>query len=415
VASAAYQHIARSNPARIILLGFSHRHGIAGVAVPDIEALVTPLGAVDVDSAAMLALPRSAPFRSVPEELVCDHSVEIQLPFLQAVAPAAKLVPLYVGRLSRSERFAAAERLRELLDSNTVLVASSDFTHYGSQFGYTPFALDESTPDRLRRLDREVMDAAGTLDPAMFIDELHRTESTLCGSEPIALLLETLRGLPGEEIFQEPLDYQTSGEITSDYSHCVSYAALGYFRESAFHLGSEARREVLNIARAALANQDPLPRPESPELDQRRNVFVTIYQSGDLRGCIGCCRDPEPLWAAAPNLALSCLEDRRFEPVNSYEPVDIEISLLTPFKRVRNRADLIAGQHGGYLEARGRCGVLLPKVATERGWKRPEFLHALAMKAGVPTSVYDDPFTRLSVFRAQVFSHDRSVRAAQVQ
>lgn len=414
VACAAYQHIARSNPARIVVLGFSHRQGVPGIAMPEVESVSTPLGSVEVDAAAISALAHSGPFRTIAEGLVCDHSVEIQLPFLQSVAPAAKLVPLYIGRLSRSERFAAAERLRDLLDSGTVLVASSDFTHYGRQFGYTPFALDGSTPDRLRVLDRELMDAAGALDPALFIDELHRTESTLCGSEPIALLLETLRGLPGEEVFQERLDYQTSGDITSDYSHCVSYAALGYFRESAFRLGPAARDELLEFARASLAN-DPPRGTVSPELNQRRNVFVTLYQRGELRGCIGACRDPEPLWTAVSELAQSCLEDRRFAPVNSAEPIDVEISVLTPFKRIRNGAELLAGEHGGFLEAHGRSGLLLPKVASERGWKRPEFLNALAMKTGVPSIVYDEPATRLSVFRAQVFSADRSAAAARVQ
>lgn len=415
VAATVYRHVQAAHPRRVVMLGFCHRGGVAGIGVPNIHSIATPLGTtrIDVDGAAELTA--CIPFHFVAEESVCDHSIEIQLPFLTTVAPRATLLPLYVGHLSRSERFAAASRLRELAEPGTVFVASSDFTHYGRDFGYMPFPLDESTPQRLEELDREMMNSSSGIDPGMFLSDVRRTQCTVCGSEPIALLLEILRGIEGDEIFQETLEYQTSGGITSDYSHCVSYAGLGYFPEQAFRLSREAQERLIGITRETL-QADALPEFDdlapAPELEQHRGLFVTLSQHGELRGCIGSCRDPETLIRAAPRLTLCAAhEDRRFDAIDETEPVDLQISLLSPFKRIQSKSDLVAGDHGGYLEFDGHSGLLLPQVAKEHHLDTPRFLEALARKAGAPARAYDDPACRLYVFRAQVFGSRRMATA----
>jgi MEMO1 family protein len=316
VAAAVYRHVQAARPRRIVMIGFCHRGGVSGIGVPNVHSIATPLGSTRMDVDAATELTACIPFHFVAEEAVCDHSVEIQLPFLQTATPEAVMLPLYVGHLSRSERFAAASRLRELADGHTVFIASSDFTHYGRDFGYVPFGLDRSTPDRLRELDHEIMDSASGIDPGLFLSDVQRTQWTVCGSEPIALLLEVLRGMEGDEMFQETLDYQTSGDITSDYSHCVSYSGLGYFPERAFQLSAGAREQLVRIARLTLDSSDPGQAAEfAPELAQQRGVFVTIYQHGELRGCIGCCRGPETLAQAVPHLTLTAAHaDTRFDP-----------------------------------------------------------------------------------------------------
>jgi AmmeMemoRadiSam system protein B len=225
VAAAAYRHIALRHPARIVLLGFSHHGGGSGVEIPDIGAISTPFGDVPFDEGMMRSLARRPVFRVSPESAICDHSVEIQLPFIQWTAPEALVIPLYVGRLSRAERAAAAAALQSVLD-DAVLIASSDLTHYGRDFGYTPFPPDAHVAEHLRQLDGRIIVTAATLDPEAFLDEIGRTRSTTCGYEPIALLLETLRY---RRVVQHTLDYQTSGELTGNYTHSVSYAAVGYF------------------------------------------------------------------------------------------------------------------------------------------------------------------------------------------
>jgi uncharacterized protein (TIGR00296 family) len=104
-------------------------------------------------------------------------------------------------------------------------------------------------------------------------------------------------------------------------------------------------------------------------------------------------------------MALSAaLDDERFGPISRTEPVEIEVSVLSPMKRVRKPGQLIAGVHGGCLECGAQAGLLLPKVASERGWDSAQFLQVLTRKAGLPSNIYAEPAARLSVFRAQVFS-----------
>lgn len=410
VAAAAYRLIAESRPRRIVLLGFSHRRGVHGIAVPQVESISTPLGSSEIDLELARALVREAPFHPSPEAALCDHSVEIQLPFLQTVAPGARVLPLYIGHLSGEQRAGAAARLRELMEEGAVLLASSDLTHYGREFGYLPFPVGERTGERLKALDLGVAAAAGSLDAGMFLDELRRTGSTVCGSEPIALLLKTLAGSRASEIFQEVLDYQTSGEIESDYEHSVSYGAFGYFPYRAFLLGEEEQRALLESARRTIEQLQAEGRRQAieperlPGLTQRLAAFVTLYQRGELQGCIGRCFDPESLERSVPDLTLSAaLEDSRFAPLRRSEPVEIEISVLSPFKRISRPEQLLAGEHGALLEAGSRSGLLLPKVASERAWNTGQFLNALAQKAGVKRDVYNQADARVSVFRAQVF------------
>jgi AmmeMemoRadiSam system protein B/AmmeMemoRadiSam system protein A len=408
VAAAVYRHAAVRNPRRVIVLGFLHSGRGRGIDMPDVSAISTPLGEVVVDRRTMEAAAGHAAFRI--DGNVCDHSVEIQLPFIQYALPGATVVPMYVGGLAPDQRVEAAKVLRSVLDDDAVLIASSDLTHYGRGFGYLPFPVNSETPERLRDLDRRVMDAAGSVDPGVFLEELRRSGSTACGYDPIALLLATLRGLPGEEIFAEKLDYQTSGEITGDWSHSVSYGALGYFPASAFRIDEGDQARLIESARRTLdrlqrtGERIPAPPAKSEALERRAGVFVTLYANGDVRGCVGRCIDCMPIAEAVPQLTLSsALDDYRFDAVGAGEKLEIEMHILTPMKRVRNAEQLIAGEHGGYLEYGACRGLLLPGVASERGWNREQFVRALAAKAGLAANMYADDRSRLYVFRDQVF------------
>jgi hypothetical protein len=412
VASAAYRHLAASAPERVVLLGFSHRGAEPGAWIPEVGRYRTPLGDLAVDQEFAARLADGGEFGMKGEDALCDHSVEIQLPLLQVAAPAARIVPVYVGRLTGESRAAAARKLASALAPGTVLIASSDFTHYGRGFSYQPFPADKRTGDRLRELDKGVIDAAGTLRADEFLAALRSTGATVCGGEPIGLLLETLR-LAGrdEEIFQTTLDYQTSGEITGDFTHSVSYAALGYFPYRALDLGPEDRGLLLASARATLAHYletgERLPiRPEgsSPALDRRAAAFVTLTSQGDLRGCVGRKVSEEPLSALVPGLTLAAaLEDTRFTPVRAGETdLELEISVLSPMKRIASLDEFRVNEHGALLEAGYDHGLLLPQVATERNWSAKQFLEALVRKAGASRDVYRDPSARVYVFRAQI-------------
>jgi len=403
VAAAVYRSLRQQKPERIILLAFPHRGGLHGPAVPQTGAVSTPLGDMAIDQAL------GARFRRVAEDRVCDHSFEIQLPFLQKAAPGARISPLYVGPMSDSERCRAAEILAEEWRPGTVFLASSDFTHYGRNFGYVPFPTDDRVAARLQSLDFECIQAAGSLDCSLFHDTLAETAATVCGADPIALMLATLDRLRPGDPFQVTLDYQTSGEITGDYHHSVSYAALGYHNRSAFELCADDCESLLTSAHETLrrlrltGHRDPVSaHGGSLALESSRGVFVSLHRGIELLGCVGCVTSDSPLAEAVPELALAAaLEDPRFPPGTAVEgPVDIEISVLTPLRRVRNASSFQVGRHGAVLTLGGRSGLLLPQVASGRGWDKARFLAALERKSGVDP---EDPRARMYVFEAQVF------------
>lgn len=413
VAAAAYRHLEPRQPRTVIVAGFAHHGAPAGIFVPDIGAYQTPLGnvGVDVDMASQLA--SCPPFRLASENRLCDHSIEIQLPLLQKAAPEASVVPLYVSSLEAEERARAAEILAGCLNGETVLLASSDLTHYGRSFHYEPFPVDWAISDRLRRLDEEVMEAAGSLRAEFFLDTLRRTEATVCGYNPISLLLAVLRRLEdGGEFFQVTLDYQTSGEITGDFHHSVSYGALGYFPQASFEVGPEEQKLLSDLARRTLEHYQRTGKTSPPSFEpsgkqalrRRAGLFVTLHSDGKLRGCIGNVMPVEPLEEAVPQLTLSAaLDDPRFDPLSREERgVELEISLLTPLKRVLSPEEVRAGEHGALLRLGVRQGLLLPQVATERGWNTEQFLKALGVKAGAGPQACWDPQAKLYIFRAQV-------------
>jgi MEMO1 family protein len=413
VAASAYRHIERRRPECIVLLGFAHRGCPPGLWIPDVGAVRTPLGEVRFDAEAIGDLTAGGSFRTMPEARLCDHSIEIQLPLIQIAAPESGIVPVYVSRLDGRARDEAAAALARRIRAGDILVASSDLTHYGSAFRYQPFPADSRVEERLRKLDFDALDAAGSLRPELFLRNLRETSATVCGYEPISLLLSALRASEDQgEIFQQVLDYQTSGEITGDFRHSVSYASAGYFRYSSFEVCSEVQALLLDLAKRTLqeyqtTGRRPIavtPRSEHPVLGKRSAAFVTLHRDGQLRGCIGRDSSDTPLRESIPDLTMAAaLDDTRFGRVTPDEiGIDIEISLLTPMKRIAERSDFRVNTHGALLQSGHRHGLLLPQVATERNWSTEQFFLALARKAGLDPDVYDDPTTRLRVFRAQV-------------
>jgi MEMO1 family protein len=412
VAASAYRHLQAHRPARVVVLGFSHRGGPHAVAVPDIQEFATPLGRVVVDRAAVDALCERPPFLRVPEGSVCDHSVEIQLPLLQHAVPGTPVVPLYVGALGAADRQAAADALADLLSDGSVALASSDFTHYGPDFHYVPFPPDDAVATRLRALDGSSIEAAGSLDVDLFRACLAETHATVCGTAPIALWLSTVSRLSGEEKFQTVLDYQTSGEILNDYRHSVSYAALGYFPADSFTLAPADCDLLLASACATLARLREtgervplLPERIPPALTRRAAVFVSLHQGERLLGCVGAHSERQPLAEAIPEMTLAAaLDDPRFSGILEVPgEIQIEISVLSPMKAVRDAAAFCVRQHGAFLRHGSHAALLLPQVAANRDWTAREFLQALSQKAGLGPHGCQDPESQLAIFRAQVF------------
>jgi AMMECR1 domain-containing protein len=165
-------------------------------------------------------------------------------------------------------------------------------------------------------------------------------------------LLETLGGLAGET-FQETLDYETSGAISHDYEHSVSYGAVGYFPPAAYQLDPPDQDALLASARFTLDHYRRtgelryVQQPAESTLLQRGRVFVTLYAQGNLRGCTGRYDNPLALAECVPRLTLAAAyNDARFAPVSPDEELEIEIHVLTPPKRISGPLQFRIGEHG---------------------------------------------------------------------
>ncbi|MBD3337288.1 MAG: AmmeMemoRadiSam system protein B, partial [Candidatus Eisenbacteria bacterium] len=426
---------------RVLLLAPSHYAAVQGVSVAPYEAYQTPLGRVPVDRDAARALLKRAGFQTVPAAHREEHSDEIQLPFLQVVLERDwKLVDLVVQGTEPGDWDRIAEALQEHVDEATLIVASTDFTHYGFRFGYAPFTDD--VPENLRRLDLGAAEHALRLDPEGWAAYKRKTGITACGFEPVGIVLTLLKRIAAAEELKfegRMLDYYRSGDLNGDFSTSVSYVAMLFHPEArpgsseaavpgesaALHPSSGPRpREaltaaeqefLLETARRTLVEYlktHDMPPVELPAelrggpLEEKRGAFVTLRVGERLRGCIGNIIAKDPLvHGVRRNAVQSGFQDPRFPPLSPEElhRLQIEISVLTPLKAVGGPGDIVLGRDGILLERGPARAVFLPQVATEQNWDLPTTLQHLSMKAGLSPEAWKDPGTRFHVFQAQVF------------
>jgi AmmeMemoRadiSam system protein A len=176
-------------------------------------------------------------------------------------------------------------------------------------------------------------------------------------------------------------------------------------------LNPDARQALLSVARASVeaavrgAEPDAQP-PENPALHRPGAAFVTVRVGGELRGCIGHVIAEQPLWISVLEMAAAAAtRDERFAPVSPSElaGVTIEISVLTPRRKLEGAERLVIGRDGLYVRRDSNTGLLLPQVAAEHGWSAEEFLAQTCRKAGLPPEAWKDPATSVEFFSADVF------------
>jgi len=413
VAAEAWQ-LAAAHPRNrtIILLAFSHKGGPRGVVSPKVSAYQTPLGAVPVNTRAAAELG----FPHVAESEVCDHSLENQLPFLQGIVGEGGFVPLYVGALSSAELTAAAKKLAARAAQGDLIVASSDFTHHGAGYGYQPFPQNDALPEKLRERALEAFEHIGSLDVPLLDRFLAETGDTICGVHPIRLLMAALHAarLPRGRVYMSTLDYVNSGQLTRDWSLAVSYGALAFYPAQSFAVADPDRQSLLTHARATLASGKPAASPAPAHLKQRTGVFVTLKKKGELRGCVGTLSPRADLMPTIADRTLAAARsDPRFPPYTPSEgPVTLELSLLTPLRRLPNWRAWQPGMGAVLMlkdkDGQDKGGLLLPQIAFENGWGREEFLKNLSLKAGAAPDSFKRRDARLYAFEAQVFAESEA-------
>ncbi|MCF7847395.1 MAG: AmmeMemoRadiSam system protein B [Kiritimatiellales bacterium] len=407
---------------RVVVLGPTHRVSMAGiVSIPDISHLQTPLGAQELDREFISKLWKHSEFQSHMQAHADEHSVQIEVPLLQRVLGDFKLVPIVVGQMDERAARKIADVLLQNIDSETLIVVSSDFTHYGQNFGYLPFKDD--IQENLRKLDLDAFKKIEQKDLPGFIGYVDSTGATICGRCPISILLAMLPDNAGVHL----LNYDTSGNLTGDWSHCVSYVSAAFTgswqkKEPASAADEELlsdtdKANLLKLARGTIEyymDNGKKPKPAdigvevTPGMETVMGTFVTLHQNGQLRGCIGEIFPSRELYKAVIERAIdSTVNDHRFRPVKKDEVagLHIEISALSPPKPVGSWKDIVIGKHGMTLSKNGRGAVFLPQVAPEQGWGIEETLTHLAMKAGLGANDWREG-CQYQVFEAIVFSED---------
>ena len=401
---------------RIFLLGPSHRAAFDGASVNNaFDSYATPLGQVKVDNEAVDALLHADPvFTYVPEAHAREHCLEVQLPFLQVhLQHVPPIVPVIIGTQDLAKLRRIAQALQPYFTSDNLFVISSDFSHYPSY-------------EDANRVDKVTGEAIESGSLRKFLDALEknarkgvpRLATSACGQSPIAVLLLLMEGRKDLQV--RHLAYCNSGDaVYGDKDRVVGYHAFSIVKKAeadAFALTGEERAQLLQIARKSidyeLARKTDLPYDStkmSPALKEHCGAFVTLHKGGKLRGCIGNLIGFLPLYRLVANMAkLAAFEDPRFYPVKESEmkDIDIEISVLSPLRKIQSIDEFQLGRHGIYIIKGEHRGTFLPQVAEETGWTKEEFLgHCARDKAGLAWNGWKD--AELYVYEAIVFGEEK--------
>ncbi len=394
---------------RIVLLGPSHYVAFPGIALPpaEMELLETPLGDLRIDRAWCRELEDSAGlFARRRDAIDMEHALEVELPFLARLFPRAPVVPLVCGQLDRASAKEAGRALGDLLEDGTVLVVSSDLTHYGADYGFEPFG--PGSPAVMRRV--EAMDRGGIAsilegDAEGLLDYIDETGWTACGALPAAVALWAV----DVDVQGELLDYTSSSAISGDVTRSVSYGAIllrseqplvpKALRAALRTLAADAIREAVGLPPSSE------PPPDHPGLMRRRGAFVTLTEDGELRGCIGHPTSDLPLGEVVRKVARdAAVADPRFPPLTADElpRIAVEISVLSPPRRVKGLSEVRVPHHGLLIRGRHGAGLLLPQVAEEYALDREAFFAMTLRKAGLAPDTPPDA-VEIYVFAATVF------------
>lgn len=434
---------------RVIVLAPSHHVAFAGVAIPDFTVYRTVLGDITVDGEAILTLKRAlALFKVIPGLYAAEHSLEVQLPFLQSTVADFKLIPLIIGEMTGASIKEVANVLfaqKGLLGASTLVVVSSDFVHQGPSYGYQP--VKKHILDGIRQIDSQVVRAVAAQDLNQFNEVIQRTGATVCGQGPLRLLLALLnQGALGRQLesrlephleswlacyYTSAQRERTRGGMNQDINvnvlmgdcpdaeaqNSVSYVSMIFTTPQRVslplidRLTAYEKRALLKLARTSITNEfvvtdakktSELLLPLASEgLMMPAGAFVTLTTktlntAGDLRGCIGRITTHEPLFLTVQKVAReAAFSDSRFSPVRAKElsAIAIDISVLEQPVKVASWKDIVIGKHGILLSKGFSQAVFLPQVATEQGWDLKTTLQHLSVKAGLERDAWQKDAT----------------------
>ena len=404
VAASAYNQInSEKEYKNIFIIASSHRVLFQGASIYNQGDYITPLGKVKVNrQLANKLIAENDILNFNPEAHLAEHSIEVQLPFLQyKMKKDFQIVPIVIGTQSLGEIERLAHILAPYFNENNLFIISSDFSHYPKY-------------EDAVRVDKNTRDAITTNSVVKLINAINENSSkkvenlvtSLCGWQAVLTLLSITEKL--NDLTVIPILYQNSGDAMEDKSRVVGYNAIIFIKdkkqnmsENQFILTNQEKEKLLTIARSTI--HEYLKSGKTITIDQTEltpnmkltcGAFVTLHKNGELRGCIGRFVADEPLYSIVQKMAIAAAtEDSRFPIVKMDElsDIDIEISVLTPLKKIDSIDEIEMGRHGIYIKKGFASGTFLPQVALETGWTKEEFLGYCARnKAGIGWNGWKD-------------------------
>ena len=412
VAAFGYKLIIGKPYKTVVILGTSHRYAFRGASVYPEGIFKTPLGSIKVDSEFTAKLMNKIPeMIFVPEAFKDEHSVEVQLPFLQKALTGFKIVPIVLGDCSLDDCKKIALLLKEAIGKrkDILVVVSSDMYH-----GYDY--------DEADKTDGLTLSAIKNLDSEGLYYGLRDDKMQLCGGfgAVIALIVASDLGYDKITVLKHTNSAQATGKMKKGI-WTVGYSSVAIDKPNEGEnrmLNKVQRKRLLEIARSAIETYLSTGKPQQlketdPVLLRNMGAFVTLNEFNELRGCIGNLVGTKPLYLTVSDMAVEAATgDPRFSPVTQAElkNIDIEVSVLSPMEKIDNPDKIQLGVHGVLVRNGFRSGVFLPQVATETGWSKDEFMSQLcAQKAGLARDAWKDKSTEIYIFTAEVFSEKGEV------
>lgn len=409
VAASAFNQIPQNTAyKRVFVLASSHQFLFGGAAVFVSGNYKTPLGEVKVDIELARDLIKSDEiFRDYNEAHENEHSVEVQLPFLQyKLNNDFLLVPIILGTNNPADAERIAKVLAPYFTPENLFVISTDFSHYPEYDDAvdndlaTAKAICSNNPKKLLNVLEE--------NKRKHINHL---ATSLCGWTSVLTLLYLTQN---KNLEYKKIEYQNSGdaEIYGDKDRVVGYWAIAvYEKEKPFAISKEEQKELLQKGRKAIARflesgKRGTSEPPLSEgiLSQKAGVFVSVYVNDELRGCIGNFAKDETLNDLVQQMAVSAACDYRFENLgkDDLDNTELEVSVLSPLKKMNSVDEIELGKHGIYIKKGQNSGTFLPQVAKKTGWNLEEFLgHCSRDKAGLGWDGWRD--AEIYIYEAFIF------------
>jgi MEMO1 family protein len=413
VAATSFKQLEGKKFKTVIIIGPSHYADFSGASIGNFTHFQTPLGEIKLSNRRHVLL-KEKNFISHPTADLKEHSIEIELPFLQKSVGDFELIPILIGfRTTYSQIEEIAESLKKGVDESTLIIVSSDFTHYGPNYGYSPFT--ENIQDNLKKLNDDAVSFILNKDAKGFYGYVAQTQDTICNRYGITLLLKIFENT---DVKVKNLAYDTSGRQLSDFTNSVSYESLIFYEE---YLTTEEKEYLLRLARETLnsyvmngkepvINEDTL----NKRLLKVQGCFVTLNKNGNLRGCIGHIIPQEALYKCViDNAVNAAANDMRFTPVKPDELKDIEVEvsvLSVPEQMTFNSSEDILNRlqpniHGVVLQYNNKQSTYLPQV-WEQLPDKETFLSQLCLKQGSVSNCWQQSTVKVFTYTATVFNEE---------